>query len=71
MKKLEAIATIQLDHVTGDRFLFGGAQGGTFQPGLFPRFRQMAQGTFLQHRQAGIAARTGAQGGCPDGQCGG
>lgn len=65
--KLETIT--HLETVTGGRFLFGGAQGGTFQPGLFPRLRQMAQGTFIQNRQAGIAARMGG-GGCPNGQCG-
>lgn len=65
--QLESITTIQLDAVSGGRFLFGGAQGGAFQPGLFPRFRQMAQGTFIQNRQAGIASRMG---GCPNGGCG-
>ncbi len=66
--QLESITTNQLDHVTGGRLLIGGAQGGGFQPGVFPRLRQVAQGTFIQNRQAGLAARMG---GCPNGQCGG
>lgn len=68
----QTIQSCELDAVTGGRGLLFGAQGGSWQPGLFPRFRQMAQGTFLQNRQAGIAARTGGgqAGGCPNGQCG-
>ncbi len=65
----ETITEIELDTVTGGRLMAFGAQGGSFAPGLFPRFRQMAQGTWMQSRQAGIAARTGG-GGCSGGQCG-
>jgi hypothetical protein len=69
-KNPEALTELQLDDVTGGRRMLFGAQAGSFSPGLFPRFRQMAQGTFMQHRQAGIAAQTGGGGGCPNGQCG-
>ena len=68
MSKPEAITEIDLETVTGGRRMLFGAQGGSFAPGLFPRFRQMAQGTWMQSRQAGIAARSG--GSCPNGQCG-
>ena len=69
-KNLESITDIELDAVTGGRFMLLGAQGGSFAPGLFPRFRQMAQGTWMQSRQAGIASRMGGGSSCPNGQCG-
>lgn len=65
---IAAIDPSTLETVTGGRFLFGGLQAGTAPAGLFPRFRQVAQGTFIASRQAAVGG--GGGGGCANGQCG-